>query len=96
VLKSLTLWLPVAALVLAGGSVAAIWLLVPSPDALTSRTLSICNANRHIGLALLLSGQYLHAKAALPAVAAYAVVAPLVMGGLSWWFHKHEIGLQPA
>jgi BASS family bile acid:Na+ symporter len=96
VLKSLTLWLPVAALVLAVGSVAAIWLLVPSPDALTSRTLSICNANRHIGLALLLSGQYLHAKAALPAVAAYAVVAPLVMGGLSWWFHKHEIGLQPA
>lgn len=90
VLKSLTVWLPVAALVLAVGSVAAIWLLVPSPDPLTSRTLSICNANRHIGLALLLSGQYLHAKAALPAVAAYAVVAPAVMGGLSWWFHKHE------
>ena len=96
VLKSLTVWLPVAALVLAAGSVAAIWLLVPSPDLLTSRTLSICNANRHIGLALLLSGQYLHAKQALPAVAAYAVVAPLVMGGLSWWFHKHEDDLIAA
>lgn len=96
VLKSLTLWLPMAALVLAVGSVAAIWLLVPSPDLLTSRTLSICNANRHIGLALLLSGQYLHAKAALPAVAAYAVMAPLVMGGLSWWFHKHEDDLITA
>jgi BASS family bile acid:Na+ symporter len=96
VLKSLTVWLPVAALVLAVGAVAAIWLLVPSPDVLTSRTLSICNANRHIGLALLLSGQYLHAKQALPAVAAYAVMAPLVMGGLSWWFHKHEDDLGAA
>jgi len=96
VLKSLTLWLPVSAMVLAVGSVAAIWLLGPSPDALTTRTLAICNANRHIGLALLLSGQYLHAKAALPAVAAYAVVAPLVMAGLSWWFHRHEDELTPA
>lgn len=33
--------------------------------------LSICNANRHIGLALLLSGQYLHMKDALPGVAAW-------------------------
>jgi len=86
----------VSAMVLAVGSVAAIWLLGPSPDALTTRTLAICNANRHIGLALLLSGQYLHAKAALPAVAAYAVVAPLVMAGLSWWFHRHEDELTPA
>jgi len=96
VLKSLTLWLPVAALVLAVGSVAAIWLLVTAPDALTSRTLSICNANRHIGLALLLSGQYLHAKAALPAVASYALIAPFVMGGLSWWFHRHEKDVAPV
>jgi predicted Na+-dependent transporter len=88
-LKALTPWLPVAALVLAVGSVLAIRLLLWA-DVLTDRTLAICNANRHVGLALLLSGQYLHAKAALPAVAAYAIVAPFVMGATSKWFHRGE------
>jgi predicted Na+-dependent transporter len=88
-LKALTPWLPVAALVLAVGSVLAIRLLLRA-DVVTDRTLAICNANRHVGLALLLSGQYLHAKAALPAVAAYAIVAPLVMGATSKWFHRGE------
>jgi predicted Na+-dependent transporter len=88
-LRALTPWLPVAALVLAVGSVLAIRLLLRA-DVLTDRTLAICNANRHVGLALLLSGQYLHAKAALPAVAAYALVAPFVMGATSKWFHRGE------
>jgi len=88
-LRALTPWLPVAALVLAVGSVLAIRLLLRA-DVLTDRTLAVCNANRHVGLALLLSGQYLHAKAALPAVAAYAIVAPLVMGATSKWFHRGE------
>ena len=44
--KVLTWWLPLAALLLALGSVAAIRLLVRSDD-LTERTLAICNANRH-------------------------------------------------
>lgn len=87
----LTWWLPLGALLLALGSVAAIRLLVRS-DALSVRTLSICNANRHIGLALLLSGQYLRLKGALPSVAAYALVAPFVMGGVGWFLHKHEDG----
>jgi bile acid:Na+ symporter, BASS family len=86
----LTWWLPLGALVLALGSVAAIQLLLPGSEPLARRTLSICNANRHIGLALLLSGQYLQLKGALPAVAAYALIAPFVMGGLSWWFHRGE------
>jgi len=89
VLKSLTLWLPVAALVLAVGSVLAIRFLL-RVDVLTDRTLAICNANRHVGLALLLSGRYLNAKAALPAVAAYALVAPFVMAATSKWFHRGE------
>ena len=88
--KVLTWWLPLAALLLALGAVAAIWLLVPHGDLLTRRTLAICNANRHIGLALLLSGQYLHMKNALPSVAAYALVAPFVMGGLGWFYRKGE------
>jgi len=69
----------VAALLLAVGSVLAIRFLLRA-DVLTDRTLAICNANRHVGLALLLSGQYLHAKAALPAVAAYALVLARAAG----------------
>jgi len=95
VLKALTLWLPVAALVLAVGSVLAIRFLLRA-DVLTDRTLAICNANRHVGLALLLSGQYLHAKAALPAVAAYALVAPFVMAATSKWFHRGEQAAESA
>jgi predicted Na+-dependent transporter len=94
-LKALTPWLPVAALVLAVGSVLAIRFLLRA-DVVTDRTLAICNANRHVGLALLLSGQYLHAKAALPAVAAYALVAPFVMGATSKWFHRGEQVAEPA
>ena len=94
-LKAITLWLPVAALVLAIGSVLAIRLLLRA-DVLTDRTLAICNANRHVGLALLLSGQYLNAKAALPAVAAYAIVAPFVMGATSKYFHRGESAVKPA
>jgi bile acid:Na+ symporter, BASS family len=86
----LTWWLPLGALLLALGSVAAIRVLVPTVDREARRTLEICNANRHIGLALLLSGKYLQAKGALPAVAAYALIAPFVMGGMSWWFHRGE------
>jgi hypothetical protein len=44
------------------------------------QTLSICNANRHVGLALLLSGQHIHDQRPVPAIAAYALAAMLVMG----------------
>jgi hypothetical protein len=86
----LTWWLPVGALLLAAGSMAAIRLLVPTLDLSARRTLEICNANRHIGLALLLSGHYLRTKGALPAVAAYALIAPFVMGAMSWWFNRRS------
>jgi bile acid:Na+ symporter, BASS family len=95
VLKALTPWLPVAALVLGVGSVLAIRLLLRA-DIITDRTLAICNANRHVGLALLLSGEYLHAKAALPAVAAYALIAPILMGVTSKWFRRSEPKVEPA
>jgi bile acid:Na+ symporter, BASS family len=94
-LKSLTVWLPVAALVLAIGSVLAIRFFLRA-DVLTDRTLAICNANRHVGLALLLTGHFLRAERALPAVAAYALIAPLVMAATSKWFHRGEHAVQPA
>ena len=92
----LTWWLPLGAILLALGSVLAISVLVRSDDPLVKHTLAICNANRHVGLAVLLSGQYLRAKGTLPAIAAYAVIAPFVIGGLSWWFRRKETELARA
>ena len=46
----------------------------------TVQTLSISNANRHVGLALLLAGQHIHDKRLIPAIAAYALAAAIVMG----------------
>jgi hypothetical protein len=61
-----------------GVSVAAVWLLL-STDRIAARTLGLSNANRHVGLALLLAGKVTRAKHALPSVACYAVVLALLM-----------------
>ena len=71
-------WVPVAAALLAVASMAVVRLLLQVDD-LTEHTLAICNANRHVGLALLIGGQYLHAERTVPAVASYALLAPLLM-----------------
>ena len=90
-LKGLVRWrLPLGAMLLALGSVLAISLLARSDAPLVKHTLAICNPNRHLGLAVLLSAQYLRAKGTLLAIAAYAVIAPFVIGGLSWWFRREE------
>jgi BASS family bile acid:Na+ symporter len=72
-------WLPVAALLLAVGCMLVSRALLSSGTP-GVQTLVISNVNRHVGLALLLSGQYVHNKSALPAIACYALAAPLVMG----------------
>jgi len=89
-LTHITPWVAVATLVLAAGSMLIVpWIM--RTEAVRDQTLSICNANRHVGLALLLSGQYLHSKNALPTVACYALVAPLVM-----WLYSKRIGTRPV
>lgn len=77
-LKRITPLVPVAALILAIGSIAAV-LIFPFRQPRLKETFAICNANRHVGLAMLLSGQYLHAQRAVPTIACYAVLAPLTM-----------------
>jgi len=77
-LRSVTPLVPVAAMLLAAGSIAAVPLL-RFRDPLVQQTFAICNANRHVGLALLLAGQYLHTQEALPVVACYALLAPVMM-----------------
>ena len=76
-------WVIVAVLLLATGCLLGMRLLLGQPSA-TVQTLSICNANRHVGLALLLSGQQSPDDRAVPAIAAYALAALLVM----WLYAK--------
>jgi hypothetical protein len=74
-LKALSPWVAIAALALAAGCVSAARLLIPSIP-----TIAFSNMNRHVGLALLLSGAHSrNAQHMLPAIAAYAFVAPLVI-----------------
>jgi len=80
VLKSISWLVPVACLVLAIGSVAAARLFV-SLDHVAKLTFGICNANRHIGLALLITGDLLHVQQAFYVIACYALVAPFVIAG---------------
>jgi len=77
-LKLVTPWIVLATVLLLVVSIAGMHLLLwKSP--VEVRTLAVSNANRHVGLALLLSGRYLHSKQALPVVACYAIsVAVLV------------------
>jgi bile acid:Na+ symporter, BASS family len=84
-LKAVTPMLPIVTLLLALGSISAIWLIQLS-DPVVKETFAICNANRHVGLAMLLSGQYLHATRALPAIACYALIAPVVMFAYARWY----------
>jgi len=71
-------WLAAAVLALATGCLFAVRLAFRADNS-TVQTLSISNVNRHVGLALLMSGQHLHAQRAVPAIAAYALFAVLVM-----------------
>lgn len=77
-LAAITPWIFVAAVILAVCCMAAIPLLLRA-DSEINKTLALCNANRHVGLALLISGRYIHSKNALPAIACYALVGPLAM-----------------
>ena len=78
-LSNVSPWVALAALLLATGCLMAVRVLLHrrSPAA---QTLAIANANRHVGLALLLAGQQIHDQRPVPAIAAYALAAVLVMG----------------
>src|SRR5271154_213217 len=78
-LSKVSPWVALAALLLATGCLIAVRVLLyrRSPAA---QTLAIANANRHVGLALLLAGQQIHDQRPVPAIAAYALAAVLVMG----------------
>jgi len=85
-LKAVSPWVAIAALALAAGCVSAARVLIPSVP-----TLAVSNVNRHVGLALLLSSAHFqNAQRALPAIAAYALAAPLVMALYAKWMPAHQ------
>jgi predicted Na+-dependent transporter len=77
-LKAITPMLPVVCLLLALGSILSVW-LIRLKDPIVAETFAISNANRHVGLALLLSEEYTRGTQAVPPIACYALLAPIIM-----------------
>jgi BASS family bile acid:Na+ symporter len=77
-LKTVTPWIVLATLLLLIASVAVMHLLMRA-DRVAVRTLAVSNGNRHVGLALLLSGRYLHSRNALPVIACYAILVAILV-----------------
>lgn len=77
-LRAVTPWVAVAVVLLLLTSIGVMHLLVKG-DPVMVRTFAVSNANRHVGLALLVSGRFMHAREALPVVASYAIAVALLM-----------------
>jgi BASS family bile acid:Na+ symporter len=88
-LKQITPMLPIVSLLLALGCMGAVWLM-RLDDPVVEETFAISNANRHVGLAILLSGQYVRAMHAIPAIACYALVAAVVMIVYARWSRRRN------
>ncbi len=74
----------VGALIVGLGSMAVVRLMrIPDP---IRKTFAVCNANRHCGLALLLSLQFLNARNAIPAITVYALLAPVLILGYAKYY----------
>jgi bile acid:Na+ symporter, BASS family len=86
-LKAITPMLPVVCLLLALGCMLAVWVM-RLHDPVVVETFAISNTNRHVGLALMLSGEYVHAVRAIPAIACYALAAVLVMIVYARWARR--------
>jgi bile acid:Na+ symporter, BASS family len=94
-LRSVTPWIVLATFLLLVASVAVMHLLIRG-DAITVRTLAVSNANRHVGLALLLSGRYMQRSQALPVIACYAILVALLLAFSPKLFHSRELAAKAA
>lgn len=77
-LRAVTPWIVLAVVLLLIASIAVMHLLIKG-DAVMVRTFAVSNANRHVGLALLISSRYMHSSEALPVVACYAIAVAVLM-----------------
>jgi bile acid:Na+ symporter, BASS family len=82
-LSEVSPWVVIAVLLLAVGCIATSFAILTGVTAMT-KTLVVCNVNRHVGLALLLSGTYFRNQKALPVIAAYALAAQFMI----WLYAK--------
>jgi len=94
-LATVTPWIVLAAFLLLVTSVAVMHLLLRI-DRVGVRTLAVSNANRHVGLALLLMGRFKRIPDALPVIASYAILVVLLMIVAPRIFRPHELAAQNA
>ena len=78
-LKQISPWVGIATLLLACGCLFSVRLSLGN-NTDTVQALSISNANRYVGMALLMAGQNIHDTRPVPTIIAYAFAAILVMG----------------
>jgi BASS family bile acid:Na+ symporter len=89
-LMAVTPWVVAAVVLLLISSIAVMHLLARG-DAVTVRTFAVSNANRHVGLALLISGRYMQSFEALPVVACYALAVAVLMAIAPKIFRPKEL-----
>jgi hypothetical protein len=77
-LSKVSPWVALAALLLAAACLITVRVLLCRRSSMV-QTLALANTNRHVGLALLLAGQQIHDQRTVPAIAAYALAAAVVM-----------------
>lgn len=94
-LKNVTPWIVLAAFLLLVSTIAAMHLLLRA-DAITVRTFSVSNANRHVGLALLLMNRFKRTHDALPVIACYAILVVVLMVVAPKIFRPQEVAAQKA
>jgi predicted Na+-dependent transporter len=94
-LATVTPWMVLAAFLLMVSSIAAMHLLVRS-DPVTVRTFSVSNANRHVGLALLLMGRFKRTHDALPVIACYAILVAVFLVVAPRIFRPRELATKTA
>jgi len=94
-LAGVTHWIVLADFLLLVASVAGMHLLL-RVDPVTVRTLSVSNANRHVGLALLLMNRFKRTHDAVPVIACYAILVVILMVAAPRIFRPRELAAQKA
>ena len=77
-LEAVTPWIVLATFILMLASIVAMHLLLRA-DRIVVRTLAVSNANRHVGMALLLMGRFKRMHDALPVIACYAILVAIFL-----------------
>jgi bile acid:Na+ symporter, BASS family len=94
-LATVTPWMVLADFLLLLAAIAGMHLLL-RVDPITVRTLSVSNANRHVGLALLLMGRFHRMRDGLPVIASYAILVAIFLVVAPKIFRPQELVARKA